>query len=68
MATPEVVHILGDGGGPHWQQTNAEGAAGSTIVTYENSQSGDVLTLRVDNATASKGADQAVVEARYETP
>ena len=62
MATPEVVHILG------WQQTGAEGAAGSTIVTYENADSGDVLSLRVDNAAASEGADQAVVEARYETP
>ena len=68
MATPEVVHILGDGGGPNWEQTGAEGAAGSTYVTYENSESGDVLTLRVDNATASEGADQAVVEATYETP
>lgn len=68
MATPEVVHILGDGGGPDWQQTGAEGAAGSTIVTYENTDSGDVLSLRVDNAAASEGADQAVVEARYETP
>lgn len=68
MATPEVVHILGDGGGPTWQQTGAEGAAGSTIVTYENTDSGDVLSLRVDNAAASEGADRAVVEARYETP
>lgn len=68
MATPEVVHILGDGGGPSWQQTGSEGAAGSTYVTYENSESGDTLTLRVDNATASEGGDQAVVEARYETP
>lgn len=68
MATPEVVHILGDGGGPNWQQTGSEGAAGSTIVTYEDTESGDVLSLRVDNAAASEGADQAVVEARYETP
>ncbi|WP_256837880.1 hypothetical protein [Ornithinimicrobium faecis] len=68
LGTDEVVHILGDGGGPNWAQTGAEGAAGSTIVTYENSESGDVLTLRVDNAAASEGAEQAVVEARYETP
>lgn len=68
MGTAEVVHILGDGGGPNWAQTGAEGAAGSTIVTYENSGNGDILTLRVDNAAASEGAEQAVVEARYETP
>lgn len=68
LGTEEVVHILGDGGGPNWAQTGVEGAAGSTLVTYENSQSGDVLTLRVDNAAASEGAEQAVVEARYETP
>lgn len=67
LGTEEVVHILGDGGGPDWAQTGSEGAAGSTIVTYQNSQSGDVLTLRVDNAGASEGAEQAVVEARYET-
>ena len=68
LGTDEVVHILGDGGGPNWAQTGAEGAAGSTIVTYEDSESGDVLTLRVDNAAVSEGAEQAVVEARYETP
>lgn len=68
LATPEVLHILGDGGGPHWDQTGSEGAAGSTHVTYENTESGDVLTLRVDNAAASEGGDQAVVEASYDTP
>lgn len=67
LGTAEVVHILGDEGGPNWMQIGAEGAAGSTILTYYNSESDDTLTLRVDNAAASQGAEHAVVEARFET-
>jgi len=67
LGTAEVLHILGDEGGPNWMQIGADGAAGSTILTYYNSESDDTLTLRVDNAAASEGAEHAVVEARYET-
>lgn len=65
MATAAVVHTLGDQGGPHWEQTSAEGAAGSTIVTYTNTESGDTLELRVQNETAGQGGEHAVKEARY---
>ena len=65
LGTAEVLHILGDQGGPHWDQTSVEGATGSTIVTYTNTDSGDTLELRVENEAASQGAEQSVVEARY---
>lgn len=65
LASPEAVQGLGDHGDAHWDQTSAEGAAGSTIVTYTNTESGDTLELRVDNQTASQGAEHAVAEARY---
>lgn len=66
LATTEVINTLDGHGSPHWDRISAEGAAGSTIVTYEETQTHEVLTLRVENALASQGAHQAVVEARFE--
>ncbi|MCK0113365.1 hypothetical protein MWU75_14540 [Ornithinimicrobium sp. F0845] len=66
LATDEVVHTLGDRGSPHWERISTEGAAGSTIVTYTETQTGEVLTLRVDNAQADHCAEHSVVEARFE--
>lgn len=66
LATDEVVQTLGEGGSPHWERISTEGAAGSTIVTYSETQTGQVLSLRVDNAQASQGAEHAVVEARLQ--
>lgn len=65
LATDEVIHTLGDRGGPSWEQTSAEGAAGSTIVTYTNTEDGDTLALRVQNSAVSAGEEHAVVEATY---
>lgn len=65
MATPEVIDVLGDEGGPHWDRTANDAGAGSVFVTYTNTEDGRVLELRVQNETASLGQEHAVVEARF---
>lgn len=49
-ATPEVVDQLADAGGPGWARTGVEdGGDGTTLASYEDSDSGRELTLTLDN-------------------
>lgn len=65
FATAEVIDVLGEKGGPNWQRTASDGAAGSVYVTYTNQEDGRTLELRVNNEIASQSGSQAVVEAKF---
>lgn len=60
----EALNQYGEEGGPHWDQTNHDAGAGSAFVTYENTEDGTTLELRVENEAASQGEEHAVVEAK----
>ncbi|WP_054951782.1 superantigen-like protein SSL4 [Flaviflexus massiliensis] len=64
FATPEVIEVLGEQGGPNWQRTASDGGAGSVFVTYTNQEDGRTLELRVINEVASQAGPQGVVEAK----
>ena len=51
-------------GGSHWDQTGADAGAGSSFVSYTNTENGATVDLRVENETASAGEQHAVVEAK----
>lgn len=68
LAQPEVLEVLeeyGIPGGSHWEQTDSDSGAGSTFVTYENSEDATIVELRVRNEDASSGEPNAVVEAKF---
>lgn len=67
LANDEAIETLnqyGEEGGPHWDQTEHDAGAGSAFVTYENTEDGTTLELRVENEAASHGEEHAVVEAK----
>lgn len=67
LAEPEVVQMLEEirmPGGPHWQQTASDAGAGSTFVTYTNTDDGAVVELRVRNEDASNGQPNAIAEVK----
>lgn len=66
LASAEVVGALDEVGGPNWDQTGHDAGAGSSFVTYQNTEDGRTLELRVANEAASQGEAQAVVEAKVE--
>ena len=52
FATDEVAEKLaehGDENGSHWRNSGAEGAAGTTYITYRNTETGEKMTLGVSN-------------------
>jgi len=69
LAEPEVLDALaeyGAVGGPHWQQVAHDAGAGSVFVSYENTDDGTRLELRVRNEAASNAEEHAVAEARFD--
>ncbi|PWH07405.1 hypothetical protein DEO23_01830 [Brachybacterium endophyticum] len=44
-----------EGAAKHWHRTDVQGAAGHVYVTYENTTTGDVLTLGVKTVTNMEG-------------
>lgn len=52
FASAEVAEKLADHGGEngsHWRNSGAEGAAGTTYITYRNTETGEKMTLGVSN-------------------
>ena len=48
----EVAEKLADHGnenGSHWRNSGAESAAGTTYITYRNTETGEKMTLGVSN-------------------
>lgn len=69
LAEPEVVQTLEElsmPGGPHWQQTGSDAGAGSTFVTYENTDDGTSINIRVSNEDASNAEPHAVAEVKLQ--
>lgn len=64
LATPEVLDNLPETGGPNWDRTAADSAAGSTFVTYEDTESGQMLEFRVTNEDAGNGQEHAIVDVK----
>ncbi len=67
-ATAAVADALwrhADPGGAHWRRVLAQGAAGTTYVTYHDDAAGGTLTLAVGNAAEQDGRLQAVYDARF---
>ena len=67
LASDEVVDDLTGvamPGGSHWDQTSADAGAGSSFVSYTNTENGATVDLRVENETASAGEQHAVVEVK----
>lgn len=69
LAEPEAVQTLEEvsmPGGPHWQQAGSDAGAGSTFVTYENTDDGTRIDIRVGNEYASNGEPHAVAEVKLQ--
>lgn len=69
LATAQVITSLtghSKEGGAHWSQTSSDAGAGSVFVSYENTEDGSVLNLRVQNQVVGQGHEQGVVEANFE--
>ncbi|UVI36611.1 hypothetical protein [Brevibacterium spongiae] len=52
FASDEVAEKLADHGdenGSHWRNSGAEGTAGTTYITYRNTETGEKMTLGVSN-------------------
>ncbi len=67
-ATPTVLDTLfgrSNPGGGHWRRTAAQGAAGTTFVTYHDDARGGHLVLGVGNAAEQDGRLHAVYRARF---
>jgi len=67
-ATPAVLDTLfgrSNPGGAHWRRTAAQGAAGTTFVTYHDDARGGDLVLGVGNAAEQDGRLHAVYRARF---
>ena len=67
-ATPPVARSLfahADPGGGHWRRVFAQGAAGTTYVTYRDDAGGGTLTVAVSNAAEQDGRLHAVYDARF---
>ena len=67
-ATAPVASALwrhADPGGAHWRRIFAQGAAGTTYVTYHDDANGGTVTLAVGNAAEQDGQLRAVYDARF---
>ncbi|WP_158290864.1 hypothetical protein [Kribbella antiqua] len=67
-ATPAVVSSLthiSPTGGPSWRRVAAEGAAGTTYVTYHNDANGHQLVLGISNVGLSQGDAHAAYRIQY---
>jgi hypothetical protein len=67
-ATAAVARSLfahADPGGAHWRRVSADGAAGTTHVTYRDDAGGGTVTLGVDDAAEQDGRLHAVYDARF---
>jgi hypothetical protein len=67
-ATPTAARILfahADPGGAHWRRVAAQGAAGTTYVTYHDDAHGGHLVLAVGNFAEQDGQFHAVYDARF---
>jgi hypothetical protein len=68
-ATPAAarqLHSVAATGGPHWTRIAAEGAAGTTYVTYRNDVSGHTLVIGVSNVGLSQGDAHAAYTVQYQ--
>lgn len=69
LATQNVVDALSEHGDAHatrWHRITADGAAGTTYVTYTNLDTGETMTLGVGNESASNGDDHSVRQVSFE--
>ncbi|GAA1854221.1 hypothetical protein [Brevibacterium marinum] len=60
FASPHVVGVLSDHGNEnatHWVQTGSEGAAGTIYVDYENTVTGEKMSVGVANEAVSNGGE-----------
>lgn len=67
-ATSSVLNRLfahADPGGPSWARVSAEGAAGTTYVTYRDTATGERMTLGVSNVTLAEGGAHAAYRLRF---
>ncbi|MFF0345111.1 hypothetical protein [Kribbella sp. NPDC004875] len=67
-ATPAAAQALrkvAATGGSHWTRTGAEGAAGTTYVTYRNDITRHTLVIGVSNVGLSQGDAHAAYTVRY---
>jgi hypothetical protein len=66
LAADEAVSALDENGGAaeDWTLTVCDGATGQVSCEF-SSGNGETLTLLIDNALASAGAPEAVIDARF---
>lgn len=67
-ATPAAVKALKSisaAGGPSWQRIGAEGAAGTTYVTYRNAATGRHLAIGISNIGLSQGDAHVAYRVQY---
>jgi hypothetical protein len=67
-ATPAVTRSLrhiAAVAGPNWRRVSAEGAAGTTYVTYRNAANGHHLTIGISNVGLSQGDAHAAYRIQY---
>lgn len=60
FASPHVVGVLSNHGNEnatHWVQTGSEGAAGTIYVDYENTVTGEKMSVGVANEAVSNGGE-----------
>lgn len=60
FATPQVVEALNDHGnekGTHWVKTGIDGAAGTIYSNYENTVTGETMSVGVANEEVSNGGE-----------
>lgn len=69
LATDAVVKTLSEHGDSHasrWHRIAADSAAGSTYVAYTNLDTGEEMTLGVNNEKSADGDDEAVRQIRFD--
>lgn len=59
------LHSVAATGGPHWTRIAAEGAAGTTYVTYRNDVTRHTLVIGVSNVGLSQGDAHAAYTVQY---
>ena len=60
FATPQVVDALSDHGNEdatHWVKTGSDGAAGTIYSDYENTATGETMSVGVSNEEVSTGGE-----------
>ncbi|WP_209325355.1 hypothetical protein [Brevibacterium renqingii] len=69
-AHPSVVQALAGHGTAHikqWRRITADADSEHTAAVYVNRETGDVLTLSVDNRAADRGSEGAVERVRFDS-